>query len=95
MRSHFAGQYLDLKKACRSHISDTLNVLSSNTCALLSFSHVFQSLLEKRVAPAGGFQGLWGGVLTRRDSSLKRLQKSDGKEFPQNIEDHLENSINQ
>lgn len=50
---------------------------------------------EKRVAPAGGFQGLWGAVLTRRDSSLKRLQKSDGKEFPQNIEDHLENSINQ
>ncbi|XP_056413640.1 differentially expressed in FDCP 6 homolog isoform X2 [Hyla sarda] len=45
---------------------------------------------EKRVASAGGYQGLWGGVLTRRDSSLKRLQASDGKEFPQSVGNHLE-----
>ncbi|XP_066465072.1 differentially expressed in FDCP 6 homolog [Eleutherodactylus coqui] len=43
---------------------------------------------EKRVALTGGFQGLWGGVLTRQDSSLKRLQTSDGKELPQSIGDH-------
>ncbi|KAM3934834.1 differentially expressed in FDCP 6 homolog [Leptodactylus fuscus] len=43
---------------------------------------------EKRVALAGGFQGLWGGVLTRRDSSLKRLQTPDGKEFTQSIGEH-------
>ncbi|XP_073431721.1 differentially expressed in FDCP 6 homolog [Dendrobates tinctorius] len=49
---------------------------------------------EKRVATGGGFQGLLGGVLSRRDSSLKRLQTSEGKEFPQSKEDHLENSIN-
>ncbi|XP_069828673.1 differentially expressed in FDCP 6 homolog [Dendropsophus ebraccatus] len=46
---------------------------------------------EKRVAAASGFQGIWGGALTRRDSSLKRLQAADGKEFPQSIGNHLEN----
>ncbi|XP_071993294.1 differentially expressed in FDCP 6 homolog isoform X2 [Engystomops pustulosus] len=49
---------------------------------------------DKRVAPTGGFQGLQGSFLTRRDSSLKRLQ-TEGKECPQSIGDHLENSVNQ
>ncbi|XP_075706746.1 differentially expressed in FDCP 6 homolog [Rhinoderma darwinii] len=34
---------------------------------------------EKRLAAAGGFQGIWIGALPVRDSSLKRLQTSDGK----------------
>ncbi|XP_073522526.1 differentially expressed in FDCP 6 homolog isoform X2 [Phyllobates terribilis] len=50
---------------------------------------------EKRVATARGFQGLWGGVLSQRDSSLNRLQTSEGKDFDQSIEDHFENSVDQ
>lgn len=49
---------------------------------------------EKRTATAGGFQGLWGPSLIRRDSSILRLQMVEGKETPQNTGDQLENSVN-
>ncbi|KAM5181918.1 differentially expressed in FDCP 6 homolog [Mantella aurantiaca] len=49
---------------------------------------------EKRTASAGGFHGLWGPSLIRRDSSIKRLQMLDGKETPQSTEEQLENSVN-
>ncbi|KAM4797095.1 differentially expressed in FDCP 6 homolog [Rhinophrynus dorsalis] len=48
---------------------------------------------EKRVAPAGGFQGLWGKVLTRRDSSIKRLQTSEVKDPPRNTGDNMESLL--
>lgn len=49
---------------------------------------------EKRTASAGGFQGLWGPSLIRRDSSIKRLQMLAEKETPQSTGDQMENSIN-
>ncbi|XP_063810979.1 differentially expressed in FDCP 6 homolog isoform X1 [Pseudophryne corroboree] len=47
---------------------------------------------DKRINSSGGFHGLRGVALTRRDSSIKRLETSDGKESPQSIGEHLENS---
>lgn len=49
---------------------------------------------EKRTASAGGFQGLWGPSLIRRDSSIKRLQMLAEKETPQSTGDQMENSVN-
>ncbi|XP_053562765.1 differentially expressed in FDCP 6 homolog [Bombina bombina] len=49
---------------------------------------------EKRIASAGGFQGIWGVSLTRRDSSLKRLQALDDKDPKQSKEsNNLESTI--
>ncbi|XP_068125506.1 differentially expressed in FDCP 6 homolog isoform X2 [Hyperolius riggenbachi] len=50
---------------------------------------------DKRLASAGAFHGLWGPSLIRRDSSVKRLQALEGKEYPQSTEDQLENSVSQ
>ncbi|XP_053313839.1 differentially expressed in FDCP 6 homolog [Spea bombifrons] len=49
---------------------------------------------EKRVAPTVGFQGIWSVALTRRDSSIKRLQTSYEKKSLHNAEDQMENPQN-
>ncbi|XP_018416104.1 PREDICTED: differentially expressed in FDCP 6 homolog isoform X1 [Nanorana parkeri] len=49
---------------------------------------------EKRTAAAGGFRGLWGPSLIRRDSSILRLQMVEGKETPQSTGEELEHSVN-
>ncbi|KAM8977262.1 differentially expressed in FDCP 6 homolog [Pelodytes ibericus] len=46
---------------------------------------------EKRVAPVVGYQGLWGVSLARRDSSIKRLQTSCGKDSSHNQGDQVDN----
>ncbi|XP_075470179.1 differentially expressed in FDCP 6 homolog isoform X2 [Ascaphus truei] len=48
---------------------------------------------EKRVTPAVGFKGLWGPSLTRRDSSLKRLQTSEGQDPHHRPGDPLETPL--
>ncbi|KAM4699803.1 differentially expressed in FDCP 6 homolog isoform 2-T2 [Discoglossus pictus] len=48
---------------------------------------------EKRVAPAVGFQGIWGVSLTRRDSSIKRLQTLDEKNPNRSTGENLETPL--